>query len=121
MGTHRLRVESWLDDDPYPRADVVIVEEAPPPPEAAPVRDTVEARLRDLAALSARTADRALPAELSLDADPGRASFEGAALAPIGPLDAQRLLEIDDPLTRLRMLDDLLAEEIDVLRRLTDQ
>lgn len=121
VGMHRVRVESWLDEDPYPRADVVFVEEPPPPPGAVPVRDAVEARLRDLADLLARAADRPVPAPLSLAADPGRASFEGAALAPIGPLDAQRLLEIDDPLIRLQALDALLRDEVDVRRRLAGE
>jgi Lon protease-like protein len=42
--------------------------------------------------------------DVVLDTDPVRAAFEAAALAPIGPLDAQRLLEIDDPATRLAVL-----------------
>lgn len=121
VGTNRMRVESWLGEEPYPHADVVFVEEAPPPPAALTVRDTVETRLRDLAELLARANDGPVPDALSLDADPGRASFEGAALAPIGPLDAQRLLEIDDPLVRLETLDQLLADEVDMLRRLGDE
>jgi Lon protease-like protein len=121
VGTHRLRIESWLGEQPYPHADVVLVEEMPPPPDAAAARDAVEERLREVAALVGRAGGQPPPDELSLDADPGRASFEGAALAPIGPLDAQRLLEIDDPLDRLETLDRLLADELEVLRRLGDE
>ena len=121
VGTHRLRVEEWLGEAPYPQADVVLVEEPPPAAAAGAARDAVEARLRDLAKLLARANDRPAPDDLTLAPDPGRASFEGAAMAPIGPLDAQRLLEIDDPLTRLERLAHLLAEEVDVLRRLADE
>jgi len=121
VGTHRLRVEEWLGEEPYPQADVVLVEEPPPAPDAGAARDAVEARLRALAELLARANDRPPPDDLTLAPDPGRASFEGAAMAPIGPLDAQRLLEIDNPLTRLERLAHLLAEEVDVLRRLADE
>jgi uncharacterized protein len=121
VGTHRLRVEEWLGEEPYPTADVVLVEEPPPAPEAGAARDVVEGRLRDLAELIALANDRPPPDSLTLSADPGRASFESAAMAPIGPLDAQRLLEIDDPQTRLESLDRLLADEVEVLRRLADE
>ena len=121
VGTHRLRVEEWLGEEPYPTADVVLVEEPPPASDAAAARDVVEDRLRDLAELIARANDRPPPDSLTLSPDPGRASFEGAAMAPIGPLDAQRLLEIDDPQTRLEALARLLADEVDVLRRLADE
>jgi uncharacterized protein len=121
VGTQRIRVEQWLGEDPYPHADVVLVEEIPPPPDAGPARDAVEGRLRDLAELIARANDQPPPDAFTLAPDAGRASFEGAALAPIGPLDAQRLLEIDNPLTRLETLDGFLADEVDVLRRLVDE
>ncbi len=54
------------------------------------------------------------PIELSVD-DPVRASFEAAALAPLGPLDAQALLELADPSVRLTRLGELLEEEARVL------
>jgi hypothetical protein len=115
VGVQRLRVRSWLPEDPYPRAEVEpldddLVGEAP-------------AYLEDVARLLERV--RALHAELgaplpsaSIDLavdDPARASFEAASLAPIGPLDAQALLEIDDAGGRLTRLHALLTEEASVL------
>ena len=50
-----------------------------------------------------------------LDDDPALAAFEAAAAAPIGPLDAQRLLELDDPGERLAQLRGLLTEQIELL------
>jgi len=47
--------------------------------------------------------------------DPAQAAFEAAAAAPIGPLDAQRLLEIDDPGERLIQLRALLADHAELL------
>ena len=54
-------------------------------------------------------------AEIALADDPVRASFEAATFAPVGPLDAQRLLELDDAASRLDSLRTLLAEEAAVL------
>jgi Lon protease-like protein len=50
-----------------------------------------------------------------LDDDPAQAAFEAAAAAPIGPLDAQRLLETDDPGERLTQLQTLLADQAGLL------
>ena len=36
-------------------------------------------------------------------------------MAPIGPLDAQRLLELDDPRRALRQLEGLLADAAEML------
>ena len=54
-------------------------------------------------------------AAIELSDEPARASFEAASLAPIGPLDAQALLEIDVAADRLARLVDLLTEESQVL------
>jgi len=66
--------------------------------------------------MRAELGDRTPPVDAAqLDADPIRASYEAAAMAPIGPLDAQRLLEFDDPMARLDALQHVLTEEIEVL------
>jgi Lon protease-like protein len=111
VGMRRVRVVRWLADDPYPRAEVVAIED--PPITAA----DVSARAEAVAALEAVTvlARRINPSVTeppALDADPARASYEAAALAPIGPLDAQRLLAAADASTRLRLFCDLVAERI---------
>jgi len=68
-------------------------------------------------ALSGELGDRAPTGDgAALDADPVRASFEAAARAPIGPLDAQRLLELDDPSDRLQQLEGMLQEAAEVLQ-----
>ena len=45
-----------------------------------------------------------------------RASYEAAILAPLGPLDAQELLELDDPIARLEQLGEFLGHEIEALQ-----
>jgi Lon protease-like protein len=66
--------------------------------------------------MSAELGDRAAPVGAAeLDDDPVKASFEAAARAPIGPLDAQRLLELDDPTDRFERLEGLLNDAAEVL------
>ena len=66
--------------------------------------------------MSAELGEAAPPLDAShLDPDPLRASFEAAAVAPIGPLDAQRLLEVDDPAERFDRLEALLVDAAEVL------
>jgi Lon protease-like protein len=118
VGTERFRVRRWLDDDPFPRADVEVLGEPKKiDGSAAVLRDDVQRLLGRVLAMSAELGDRAAPVGAAvLDDDPIRASFEAAARAPIGPLDAQRLLELDDPGARLAQLETLLTDTAEVLQ-----
>jgi hypothetical protein len=111
VGTQRLRVLEWLADDPYPQADVTVLAEAPVGEEARETRAVVERELARLHALWSRLDPRVSAAGVSLDADPTRASYEAAHGAPLGPLDAQRVLEADDTEHRLELLASLLADQ----------
>ena len=118
VGLRRIRVQRWLDDDPYPRAEVETIADSPAAPGGGDARrrmiDAFE-RVAELARrIDARVGD--LPA---FDSDPARASYEAAAVAPIGPLDAQHLLSIDDAATRLVVLAGMLDERaVDLQARL---
>jgi Lon protease-like protein len=117
VGTERFRVKKWLDDDPFPRADVdVLGEPKRVPKDAGARRDDVQRLLGRVLAMSAELGDRAMPVDAAeLDADPVRASYEAAARAPLGPLDAQRLLEIDDLGARLASIEEMLTDTAEVL------
>jgi Lon protease-like protein len=110
-GTRRLRVRRWLPEEPYPRAEVELLDEPRPTDDAAGARAEVERALAHVSDLRAQLGEAAPPPALRLDDDPVRASFEAAAAAGLGPLDAQRLLELDDAGARLRSLAELLADE----------
>ena len=121
VGLSRVRVMRWLPDDPYPQAEVVAL--ADEPALSAADRD---ARNRVVAALASvtdlvRRLDPRIDEAPALDPDPVRASYEAAALAPIGPLDAQRVLEAPNAATRLELLAVLLGERADELRARLDQ
>ena len=115
VGTQRLRVERWLPDDPYPLADVErLDDEVPAEADTQRVSD-VASLLRRVHGLRAELGEPGGIVDVELDHDPLRASFEAAALAPLGPLDAQRLLELDDAGARLASLETLLGEEATIL------
>jgi Lon protease-like protein len=117
VGTERCRVKKWLDDDPFPRAEIdVLGEPKRVASDAGARRADVQRLLGRVLAMSAELGDRAAPVDAAaLDDDPVKASYEAAARAPIGPLDAQRLLELDDPGTRFQRLEALLVDAAEVL------
>lgn len=115
VGTQRLRVERWLPDDPYPLADIERLEDAAPHEVDARRVSDVAALLRRVHGLRAELGEPGGMVDVELDDDPHRASFEAAALAPLGPLDAQRLLELNDTGARLATLETLLGEEATIL------
>jgi Lon protease-like protein len=115
VGVRRLRVDEWLPDDPYPLAAVDVVDETKATPALVSARHAVELALRRVLTLAAQLGAAVAPSDVRLDDDPVRATFEAAALAPIGPLDAQRLLEVDDPGERLARLEALLVDATELL------
>jgi len=112
VGTDRFRVKKWLVDDPYPRADIEIVNEPKRyDARATEQRAAVERQLVRVLALGAELGYGAPPADAArLDDDPLRASYEAASLAPIPAIDAYRLLQLDDPCARFDELAVLLAD-----------
>ena len=122
VGTDRIRVQRWLEDDPYPRAEVDVMPEERAGPQAVPLRDGVATRLADVLALQAALGEgTGHPTDVSLAHDPVIASFQTVALADLTPLDAQQVLETDGVTDRLRLVSGLLDERADLLRfRLTE-
>jgi Lon protease-like protein len=116
VGTERFRVKKWLDDDPFPRAEVDVLGEPKRVPDGAGERrDDVQRLLGRVLAMSAELGDPVAPVgSAALDDDPVKASYEAAARAPLGPLDAQRLLELDDPGERFARLEAMLADTAEV-------
>lgn len=116
VGVNRIRVTRWLPDEPFPRAESEDVVEPSPGPKAAAARSRAEQLLRRALALKSELGEPAPPATTDLSPDHGEASFQIAALAPVGPADAYRVLQSPGPDQRLDLLSDLLSEELAVLR-----
>lgn len=113
-GTRRLRVREWLQDAPYPRAVVEELTEQPGA-DAHAARDEAVAALRRALAMAAELGGAVAPATIEIADDPRDASFNLLAVSPLGPLDRQRLLGIDDTTQRLQESTIALAEVVDDL------
>ena len=115
VGMRRIRVRSWLPDDPYPRAEVEDWPDADPSPDHADALSHTITTLRRALALAAEAGDHTAPATIELADDPVVAGYQAAAVAPVGPHDRQRLLAAATPDERLQLLDGLLADAVTVL------
>jgi len=119
VGVSRLRVTSWLSDDPYPRA---VVEAWPDLPGDLDAEATANAHaevltlLRRAAGLSRELGLPGAPLDLELDDDPLVAGYQAMLAAPLGPADRQRLLAAPTLADRFELLVVLLTEQIEVLQ-----
>jgi hypothetical protein len=114
-GASRLRVESWLPDDPYPRAHVTLLDDGEWTTDAAIAMEHAEAvfvRVLDLAAALGSTIDRSV---LASTGDPTLDHWSLVARAPVGALDQLALLGAETPERRLGLLTTQLAEVETVL------
>jgi Lon protease-like protein len=115
VGIGRIDVEEWLPDEPYPRAV------ASPWPDREPEADLTDlyaeatALLRRALGLRAELGEATVPSTVTLPDDARAGSYHVAALAPLGPLDQQRLLSAPGPDRRLELATELLTDEVDVL------
>lgn len=116
-GARRIRVTRWLPDAPYPMAEVEDVKDLEVSAEGEPLRAAAYYAVRKVAALQAELGEPGAPLDFELAEDPAIASYQACALSPIGPLDAQRLLVMDDPIARLWDLTEMLRDQIDYLER----
>jgi Lon protease-like protein len=118
VGVRRIAVERWLDDDPYPRAEV---SDLPDPAEAdldaaADVGfDVCLQKVQRVRALASELGANGAT-ELHLSDEFAVATYQLAAAVPIGPADRHRILCADGPRHRLRLLDEALDDLEAVLR-----
>jgi Lon protease-like protein len=120
VGGSRFRVHTWLPDDPYPRADVEVLEERGAGPADTARAQEVGQRLRRLLGLAVELG-ATVPSELTLSDDPVRAGWEAAAIAPLGALDALAVLATDDPTERLDLLARRLGDVAEMLELQLEQ
>lgn len=116
VGTSRLRVAEWNEPDPYPLATVEILEEEPVSAGAIQMLQEASSQLLRLKALfSELGADVGVdPPELS--DDPRSAMYQMAQLAGLQSLDLQMVLQAPDPDDRARLIRDLIAGQVELVR-----
>lgn len=110
VGTERLRVLEWRDDDPFPRC---LAEPWPDGPQTSETADRLEQTRRATQTFLERIAGAQSDtvAVNDLDPDPSIASFQLAAILPLGPLDRLTALRAPDPDSRLSYLLETLNEQ----------
>ena len=114
-GEERLRVRRWLDDDPYPRAEVEPWPDVEPGSGYAGDLAATIALLRRALALTAEAGRAAAPATVELADDPLVAGYQAVALAPIPTLDRHQLLAAPSPEARAASLAELLRDRIELI------
>jgi len=117
QGLSRARVESVITGNDYVKASIVTIPEPLPPVNSL----EVEALVRNVRSLMERAANlgkNISPEVLAIIAnldDAGRLADLSASNLELKVEDAQSVLDIFDPILRLRRVNDLLSKEIDVL------
>ncbi|MGN6326345.1 LON peptidase substrate-binding domain-containing protein [Pseudolysinimonas sp.] len=91
-GTRRVEVVEWLPDDPYPQAVVRELPELEWDDDLAELRARAEDVVRRFRLRVSEFAELGADADVELDDDPVASSWQLAGIAPLGPLDLQRLL-----------------------------
>lgn len=108
-GTNRIRVESWLSDMPYPRAEIVdFVDD-----DSGVTGDDVQglhARHRRVSAIATEFGLGRFEPSSTAGLDSSLAVWSMIAESPLGPLDRQRLLEIPRLRERMDAFSQLLVE-----------
>ena len=116
VGDRRVRVERWLDDDPFPRAELVDWPDGEAVDSDEARLELVAAALRRVLAMASELGDPVPPvASVELVDDVVTASYQLASLAPVGALDRLALLASSTPGARLDLLATVLDDAAAVL------
>jgi len=114
-GGRRLRVDEWLPDDPYPRAEISQLGDPVWHDADAALLRSAETEVRRALAYASELGEPVGPATFELADTPVVAVWQLAAVAPLGPVDKQRLLEVVGHRERLVTLTDLARDQAELL------
>ena len=116
-GDRRFRVLSWLDEDPYPQAEVEFFEEFPEDDVEPSALEATEKVVRDtLEYLLELDLSIPWPTDIELAEDPVARAWQLAGISPLGTLDHQDLLESDNAGTLLRDVDTTVTAALEVFK-----
>lgn len=114
VGVERFKVTEWLDDDPYPRAEVELWPDADADGVDPERFAEVENRFRRCMALASEMGIDTGPLPERLEPCP-LGTMQLAALLPVGPLDKQRLLGVESCTERLAAIDQTIDEALELI------
>ena len=120
-GDRRFRVVSWLDEDPYPQAEVEFLEEFPSDEVEPEALESAEAVVRDtLSYLLELDLSVPWPTDIELADDPVARAWQLAGIAPLGTLDHQDLLESGDVSSLLKDVQETVTAALEVFKMTRD-
>ena len=107
-GTKRIQISKWLEDSPYPRAEISFVDD-----EESVNCDREEwlktvNHMRRVLAIFAELGDNVSPFTIEISEDPLLGSYEMSSVIPVTPFDSQKLLEADSVKKRCDLLKEFL-------------
>ena len=121
-GDRRFRVVSWLDEDPYPQAEVEFLEEFPDDEVDSAALESAEAVVRDtLSYLLELDLSVPWPTDIELADDPVARAWQLAGIAPLGTLDHQDLLESGDVASLLKDVKETVTAALEVFKLTRDK
>ena len=107
VGTRRFTVDRWVDEDPYPRAELSTLPDLEWSEALEPLRVEAEAVVRRVIA---RVSESQSDSDIELSDDPVAAAWQLAAIAPLGEYDRYTLLTSTSVGGLLRQTIDLTLE-----------
>ncbi|MDH3681286.1 MAG: LON peptidase substrate-binding domain-containing protein [Acidimicrobiia bacterium] len=120
VGIERFRVDRWLPDDPYPRAEITPWPDTSAGSDVHGRYERVVAKFRRCMALAAESGLNVGTLPDTFD-DVELGCMQMSAMAPVTSLDKQRLLGAPGPAERIELLDELLSDATELIEvRLTD-
>jgi len=116
-GTKRFRVANWLDDDPYPRAEVELLDSLASDSDTDDFLHETEQVVRNtLRYLESLTDDMPWSADIDLSSDDEERLWQLAGISPLGPLDHQDFLTEMSVASLSTKIQSTVSEALDVLR-----
>ena len=93
-GTKRIETSRWLEDSPYPRAEVSFLDEEEFISCDAQEWLKIVTHMRRVLAILAELGDDVAPISINISEEPLLGSFQMSSILPITPFDSQKLLEV---------------------------
>ncbi len=109
-GVKCIRVDGWLPDDPYPRAEISerCCEDVMINPDLLGLAETSVRALRTLQ--SEVTPDEVAPVRVEMAEDPWERAWQLCAMTPMATFDQFKVLSLENPNDRLVLLNEICCE-----------
>ena len=108
-GTKRIATSKWLEDSPYPTAEVSFLDEEEFVSYDREDWRKIVTHMRRVLAVLAELGDDVAPISINISEDPYLGSFQMSSILPITPFDSQKLLEVDSVSKRCSLLKNFLV------------